>query len=214
MYYSYVEIEYVATSFSPARMDLAVKLLRSLPVSLSITAIAWWTLFSSHVIRRVRRTSPRRCNCCFITAASKPGQHVGGGTPECCVCELVFKAGCVTWAAAVATCAQVCAQGWAGWSHGNAQLCCLLLTMAFLFGQLGRQGDGFANRFDGGCDKGRTDGFDSGIIGRHPRNRCLQVHGACDLSVVISIGYGSACWCMHPRNLLHVANIVGGNGFF
>ncbi len=27
MYYSYVEIEYVATSFSPARMDLAIKLL-------------------------------------------------------------------------------------------------------------------------------------------------------------------------------------------
>jgi hypothetical protein len=29
MYYSYVEIEYVATSFSPARTDLAVKLLTS-----------------------------------------------------------------------------------------------------------------------------------------------------------------------------------------
>jgi hypothetical protein len=28
MYYSYVGIEYVATSFSPARTDLAVKLLR------------------------------------------------------------------------------------------------------------------------------------------------------------------------------------------
>jgi hypothetical protein len=27
MYYSYVEFEYVATSFSPARTDLAVKLL-------------------------------------------------------------------------------------------------------------------------------------------------------------------------------------------
>ncbi len=27
MYYSYVEIEYVATSFSPTRMDLAYKLL-------------------------------------------------------------------------------------------------------------------------------------------------------------------------------------------
>jgi hypothetical protein len=26
MYYSYVEIEYVATSFSPARTDLALKL--------------------------------------------------------------------------------------------------------------------------------------------------------------------------------------------
>jgi hypothetical protein len=30
MYYSYVEIEYVATSFSPARTDLALKLLRRL----------------------------------------------------------------------------------------------------------------------------------------------------------------------------------------
>jgi hypothetical protein len=28
MYYSYVEIEYVAMSFSPARTDLALKLLR------------------------------------------------------------------------------------------------------------------------------------------------------------------------------------------
>jgi hypothetical protein len=27
MYYSYVEIEYVATSFSPARTDLALRLL-------------------------------------------------------------------------------------------------------------------------------------------------------------------------------------------
>jgi hypothetical protein len=28
MYYSYVEIKYVATSFSPARTDLALKLLK------------------------------------------------------------------------------------------------------------------------------------------------------------------------------------------
>ncbi len=28
MYYSYIEIEYVATSFSPARKDLALKLLK------------------------------------------------------------------------------------------------------------------------------------------------------------------------------------------
>jgi hypothetical protein len=28
MYYSYIEIEYVATSFSPARTDLALKLLK------------------------------------------------------------------------------------------------------------------------------------------------------------------------------------------
>jgi hypothetical protein len=30
MYYSYVEIEYIATSFSPARTDLALKLLRNI----------------------------------------------------------------------------------------------------------------------------------------------------------------------------------------
>jgi hypothetical protein len=29
MYYSYVEIEYIATSFSPARTDLALKLLKA-----------------------------------------------------------------------------------------------------------------------------------------------------------------------------------------
>ncbi len=33
MYYSYVEIEYVATSFSPARTDLALKLLNPGPYS-------------------------------------------------------------------------------------------------------------------------------------------------------------------------------------
>ncbi len=32
MYYSYVEIEYVATSFSPARTDLALKLLKKQPI--------------------------------------------------------------------------------------------------------------------------------------------------------------------------------------
>ncbi len=40
MYYSYVEIEYVATSFSPARMDLALKLLMS---------HAKWDVLSSYV---------------------------------------------------------------------------------------------------------------------------------------------------------------------
>jgi hypothetical protein len=32
MYYSYVEIEYVATSFSPARMDLALKLIKGMGI--------------------------------------------------------------------------------------------------------------------------------------------------------------------------------------
>ena len=36
MYYSYVEIEYVATSFSPARTDLALNLLIVLDLQLAI----------------------------------------------------------------------------------------------------------------------------------------------------------------------------------
>ncbi len=47
MYYSYVEIEYVATSFSPARTDLALKLLRLChlisPVELAFACR--WTYF-------------------------------------------------------------------------------------------------------------------------------------------------------------------------
>ncbi len=47
MYYSYVEIEYVATSFSPARTDLALKLLRiphPTPGSLILGETSWHTL--------------------------------------------------------------------------------------------------------------------------------------------------------------------------
>jgi hypothetical protein len=42
-----------------------------------------------------------------MTAAAKPGQHYGGGTPDCPVCEPVFGEGGATWAAAVATSGQV-----------------------------------------------------------------------------------------------------------
>ncbi len=46
MYYSYVEIEYVATSFSPARMDLALKLLMAGGVgnSGSVMQLMAWVL--------------------------------------------------------------------------------------------------------------------------------------------------------------------------
>ncbi len=39
MYYSYVEIEYVATSFSPARTDLALKLLTTLVILVASTGM-------------------------------------------------------------------------------------------------------------------------------------------------------------------------------
>ncbi len=44
MYYSYVEIEYIATSCSPARMDLALKLLHPLRVG--------WRNFISAVLEK------------------------------------------------------------------------------------------------------------------------------------------------------------------
>ena len=37
MYYSYIEIEYVATSFTPARTDLALKLLTNSYFPVGIT---------------------------------------------------------------------------------------------------------------------------------------------------------------------------------
>ncbi len=52
MYYSYVEIEYVATSFSPTRTDLAVKLLTmwnsrpSFKTNLSESHTAEWIIFA------------------------------------------------------------------------------------------------------------------------------------------------------------------------
>ncbi len=46
MYYSYVEIEYIATSFSPARTDLALKLSTSLfsfyAMALPLNGWQWW----------------------------------------------------------------------------------------------------------------------------------------------------------------------------
>ncbi len=85
--------------------------------------------------------------------------------------------------------------------------------MVFAFGRLSSQCGGLAARFDGSCNKRRADGFDSRSICGHPWNWCLRVHGACDLSVVIGMGYVNAWWCLPPWNLLHVVNIVRGNGF-
>ncbi len=82
----------------------------------------------------------------------------------------------------------------------------------FAFGCLISQCDGFASRFNGGCDKGRADGFDFRNISEHPQNGCLQVRGVRDLSVVIGMGYVITWWCLHPRNSLHVVNIVWGSG--
>ncbi len=52
MYYSYVEIEYVATSFSPARTDLALKLLIA-----SLTAMLKKKLCKSYFLATQRSST-------------------------------------------------------------------------------------------------------------------------------------------------------------
>jgi hypothetical protein len=52
---------------------------------------------------------------------------------------------------------------------------------------------GFFARFGDGCNAGRADWFDYRNICEHPQNWHLRLHGACDLSVVIGMGYGNAC---------------------
>jgi hypothetical protein len=46
-----------------------------------------------------------------MTAAAKPGRREGGGALEHCARDLVLMEGEATWAAAVATCALIHAQG-------------------------------------------------------------------------------------------------------
>jgi len=58
-----------------------------------------------------------------VTAATKPGRREGGGTLDCCTCDLVLMEGGATHAAAVATWALVCAQG--DVLFGVAALCSL-----------------------------------------------------------------------------------------
>jgi hypothetical protein len=85
--------------------------------------------------------------------------------------------------------------------------------MAFACGGLGSQFDGLGARFDDGWDKVHADGFDCMNICKHPWNWCLRVRGVRDLSVVIGMGYVNAWWCLHHWNLMHIVNILRGNGF-
>ncbi len=65
MYYSYVEIEYVATSFSPARMDLAVKLLRLI-----------WQIPRRHHSRR-QYPALFLSSLCYLKIYLKPSPYPG-----------------------------------------------------------------------------------------------------------------------------------------
>ncbi len=66
MYYSYVEIEYVATSFSPARTDLALKLLKQ---------------FSRFYILKYSMINQIQA-CPLATMVAKTASIVVGGSPN------------------------------------------------------------------------------------------------------------------------------------
>jgi hypothetical protein len=51
MYYSYIEIEYVATSFSPARTDLALKLLNTHVANIDSYYVGFLIILTSYVCR-------------------------------------------------------------------------------------------------------------------------------------------------------------------
>jgi hypothetical protein len=59
MYYSYVEIEYVATGFSPARTDLALKLLSLKKISPLLSSGTWEYVES--VLRRKKLIPYKPC---------------------------------------------------------------------------------------------------------------------------------------------------------
>ncbi len=90
-----------------------------------------------------------------------------------------------------------------------------------MFGLINRQGGGFdawcmsglAGRIIDGFNKGCTGGLADRCIGGNPQNWSLWLHGALEWSVIIDMGCGNAWWCLHPRNLLHVAGSGQGCGF-
>ena len=67
---------------------------------------------------------------------------------------------------------------------------------------------GLASRIVGGFNKGRAGGIADRLIGGHPQNWWLRLHGARDLSVIIDMGSGNAWWCLHPWNSLRGVDIV------
>jgi hypothetical protein len=66
MYYSYVEIEYVATSFSPARTDLALKLLNQELVTTTATVTSTMQIMEYHVKYNttIALNPPEADHCC------------------------------------------------------------------------------------------------------------------------------------------------------
>jgi hypothetical protein len=128
--------------------------------------------------------------------------------PDCCMRKRVFEEGDVTRAAAVATCAQVLMHvvglvgGTALRSCDACHLCWQLCLDASATNVVGLLLD-LAMVAMRGALTGLT--FDCRNICGHPQNWCLQLRGAHGLSVVIVMGYGDACWCLHSWNLLRVA---------
>ncbi len=91
------------------------------------------------------------------------------------------------------------AEGGADWCCEIAQSCGLPPPKALAFGQIGWQvgwfdglrGGGLSGRLAGEFDGWRAGGLAGWLIGGHPWNWCLWVHGACDPSVIIDMVVGT-----------------------
>ncbi len=160
-------------------------------MSLSMTAIARCTSFSSLVMRCVSCTSLHCCCCCFMTAVAWPGQHVGGGMPECCMRERVFTEGGAACAAAVAICAQV-----------------LMQVVGLVGGTALRSRDARCLHW-----RSRLDDSAINVVGLQLDSAVVATRGALIGSTVGitvgTLGIG-ACGCMDC--VIHLLSLVGGMG--
>ncbi len=112
-----------------------------------------------------------------MTAVAKPGQRVGGGMSNCHVRECVFKEGGASWAAAVATCAQVLLRvvGLVGVTALHSRVACCL------------------------CWRSRLDDSAANVVGLLLGSMLVVTRGSpMGLPVGISVGTlgNGACGCM------------------
>jgi hypothetical protein len=126
-----------------------------------------------------------------MTAAVWPGQHVGGGTPECCMHERVFEEEGADWAAAIATCPQ------------------LLMSVVGLVGKTVLRGLD-AHRLHWRL---RLDDSAINVVGLQLDSVMVAMRGAL-IGLTVGIMVGTlrigACGCMDC--MIHLLSLVGGMG--
>jgi hypothetical protein len=135
--------------------------------------------------------------------------------PGCCVREHVYEEGGATRAAAVATCTQVLMHvvGPVGFTTLRCCIACRLqwhsrldnLTAKLVGMLLGLMVVATRGKLVGLTIELLVGTLGIGACGCMERVICL---------LTLVWGIGNACCCLHPQNLLRVASIIQGSGFF